>query len=105
MGEADFRRHVAFLASGRVRVVPLDRLNADDDDATTVALTVDDGFRNFADVAWPLLAAAGLPATVFLVSGHVGRDNRWGGRNERGIPDLPLMDWDAARRVAREGAT
>jgi peptidoglycan/xylan/chitin deacetylase (PgdA/CDA1 family) len=104
LDETTFARHVAFLASGEVRVVTLDALAALPETERAVALTFDDGFLNFATVAWPRLAAAGLPATVFLVSDHVGRDNRWGGRSEAGIPELPLMDWATAGRVASEGA-
>jgi peptidoglycan/xylan/chitin deacetylase (PgdA/CDA1 family) len=102
--ESAFARHVAFLASGAVRVVPLETLAALPATENAVALTFDDGFENFATIAWPRLAAAGLPATVFLVSDHAGRDNRWGGRSEAGIPELPLMDWETAGRVAGEGA-
>ncbi len=104
LDESAFARHVAFLASGSVRVVPLEALAAVPATEHAVALTFDDGFENFAEVAWPRLAAAGLPATVFLVSDHAGRDNRWGGRSEAGIPELPLMDWETAGRVAEEGA-
>ena len=103
--EATFARHVEFLGSGAVRVVSLEDLIETDEDEDALALTFDDGFVNFATTAWPLLAQAGLPATVFLVSDRVGGDNRWGGGAEAGIPELPLMDWETAGRVASEGAT
>lgn len=102
-----FVRHVAWLASGHVSVEPLAALVAagsEADDRPRVALTFDDGFSNFASVAWPRLRDAGLPATVFLVSGHMGGTNVWGGRPVRGIPALPLMSWDVAARCAEEGA-
>lgn len=104
LDESAFARHVEFLASGAVRVVPLEDLAGLPGTGHAVALTFDDGFENFATAAWPRLAAAGLPATVFLVTDHAGRDNRWGGRAEAGIPSLPLMDWETAGRVAAEGA-
>ena len=100
-----FRRHVAWLASGAVRVVPLERIAAVSDDEHAVAITFDDGFRNFGELAAPLLADHGLPATVFVVADAVGRDNRWGGRSAPAIPDLALLDWDGLARVAERGIT
>jgi peptidoglycan/xylan/chitin deacetylase (PgdA/CDA1 family) len=103
---AAFRRHVSWLASGAVRVQSLhdllDRAPSGSDDAS-VALTFDDGIVNFATHAAPLLRDHGLPVTLFVVSGHVGRDNRWGGRSQAGIPDLPLLDWDALGELAGSG--
>ena len=98
-----FARQVAWLASGGVRVVPLERLAAGDDDAPAVALTFDDAFANFADQAWPRLRDAGLPVTLFVVSGHAGRTNAWGGTDAPGIPTLPLLDWDALGALASAG--
>ncbi len=105
---AAFTRHLAWLTSGRVVVSRLDALAAapatDDDPRPRVAITFDDGFVNFASWAWPRLRDAGLPATVFLVSGHMGGTNVWGGRPVRGIPALPLMSWSDAAACAAEGA-
>lgn len=96
-----FVDQVRFLASGRVRVVPLASILSAEDDA--VALTFDDGFASLPDDAWPALREAGLPATVFVVTDRVGDRNRWNGHPEPGIPDLPLADWDALSRLAAEG--
>jgi peptidoglycan/xylan/chitin deacetylase (PgdA/CDA1 family) len=102
VARSTFEHQVAFLASGEVRVVPLAEIGAAPDN--TVALTFDDAFVSFTEYAWPRLLDAGLPATVFVVADCVGGRNRWGGRTERGIPDLPLADWDALARVADQGA-
>ncbi|MEQ1692538.1 MAG: polysaccharide deacetylase family protein [Gemmatimonas sp.] len=101
-----FRRHVAWLASGAVRVRSLTQLltgNAREHDDSAVALTFDDGIVNFATHAAPLLSEHGLPVTLFVVADHVGRDNRWGGASQPGIPDLPLLDWDALGTLAEAG--
>ena len=103
--EAAFRAHVAFLASGAVRVVPLATITSPAAPHNGVALTFDDGFRNFAQVAWPLLRDRGLPVTVFIVSGQAGGTNAWGGRASPAVPTLDLMTWDEIGRVASEGAT
>jgi peptidoglycan/xylan/chitin deacetylase (PgdA/CDA1 family) len=98
-----FRTHVDWLASGRVRVVPLRELVTLPDDADAVALTFDDGFANFATDAAPLLFERGLPATLFVVSDCVGATNEWRGKHRRGIPALPLLDWDDLGRLAERG--
>ena len=103
--EASFRRHVAWLASGAVRVVPLADIRAAADGHDAVALTFDDAFRNFADAAWPMLREHRLPVTLFVVSGRAGATNAWRGSESAGIPTLPLMDWDALGRAAAEGVT
>src|SRR5205085_448269 len=41
--------------------------------AHPVVLTFDDGYRDFSTTALPVLEADGLTATVFVVSGFVGR--------------------------------
>jgi peptidoglycan/xylan/chitin deacetylase (PgdA/CDA1 family) len=101
----EFRRQLAWLTSGSVRVVSVDQLLAMTDDTAAVALTFDDGFVNFATEAAPLLRQYGFPVTLFIVTGHVGGDNRWRGRGDPGIPVLPLLDWDALGRLRDAGVT
>lgn len=105
-----FAAHVRWLASGVVRVLSLERLVAeasagDDTVGDAVAITFDDGFENLAHYAAPLLADHGLPATVFVVSAHVGRTNAWGGQDDSGIPTLPLMSWESLGRLAEQGVS
>jgi peptidoglycan/xylan/chitin deacetylase (PgdA/CDA1 family) len=99
---ASFQRHVEFLSSGTVRVVPLAQI-LEGGDEDRVAITFDDGLGNFAEEAWPRLKEHGLPATQFVVTGHVGRDNAWQGRRDGRVPHLRLLDWDALGRLAAEG--
>ena len=103
MEEATFRRHAAWLASGRVRVCALADLPGQPADADAVALTFDDGFVSFAERAWPVLRDHGLSATVFVVSDHVGGTNAWGQRPAPGNPSLPLMGWETLGRLAEAG--
>ncbi|MBI5333757.1 MAG: polysaccharide deacetylase family protein [Burkholderiales bacterium] len=69
--------------------------------ARGVVLTVDDGYENFAQHAWPALQEFGFTATVFLVSSLIGKPSAW-------LKDFdqqpPLMDAATIRRLRREGA-
>lgn len=89
------------LAAARVPIVPLDRITQR---PGAVALTFDDAFRNFYDVALPLLERHRMPATVFAVSAHTGGHNDWPTQST-GVPLLPLMSWNHLRDAARRSVT
>jgi peptidoglycan/xylan/chitin deacetylase (PgdA/CDA1 family) len=99
------RRQLEWLAQSSVRVVPLTTLTTLPDDADAVSLTFDDAYQNFADVAAPLLAEHRFPATLFVVSEHAGGSNRWRGRSDPRIPDLPLLGWRELTRLADGGVS
>jgi peptidoglycan/xylan/chitin deacetylase (PgdA/CDA1 family) len=71
-------------------------------DANAVALTFDDGFVSFGDVAAPLLADHGLSSTLFVVADAAGRTNRWPERTDRGVLELPLLGWAALGRLREQ---
>jgi peptidoglycan/xylan/chitin deacetylase (PgdA/CDA1 family) len=98
-----FEKHVRWLGSGAVRVTTVDELLKLPEESDAVALTFDDAFDSVATIAAPRLRHFGLPATVFVVTDHVGRTNRWGGISATGIPVMPLMDWAALGRLAESG--
>ena len=100
-----FRAQLEAIRRLGLRVVGVPELLALPDDAEAVALTFDDGFVNFRTDAWPLLRSHGFPATVFVVSGRVGGDNRWRNRADAGIPLLPLLGWDELATLRAEGLT
>jgi peptidoglycan/xylan/chitin deacetylase (PgdA/CDA1 family) len=100
---AVFERHMAWLASSQTRVVTLDELMALPDDVDALALTFDDGFVSFTDVAWPRLRDRGWRATLLVVTGFVGGSNDWSAPRRFRVPRLPLLDWDTLGRLAEEG--
>jgi peptidoglycan/xylan/chitin deacetylase (PgdA/CDA1 family) len=90
-----FARHVAWMASGRVRVTTIDELTTLPDD--------DDAYVNFEQTAAPRLLDHGLPVTVFVVAGLAGRGNSWDDGPGRTTPALPLLDWPALVRLQQRG--
>lgn len=83
------------LAEGVERV----RAGRDAAERPLVALTFDDAYRNFADRAWPELAARGLPATLFVPVGFVEGESPPPHRGLR----APALDWPALGELAASG--
>jgi peptidoglycan/xylan/chitin deacetylase (PgdA/CDA1 family) len=98
---AVFREQMAWLADEGVPVVPLECIR---DTPGAVAITFDDGFRNFFEEAVPVLQKHRFSATVFVVAGFCGGSNDWPSQpRHNGIPKLPLMNWREVELAARAG--
>lgn len=102
---ADLARHVAWLASGRVAVVGLDELLILPATTDAVAVTFDDARSSVATEAAPRLADAGLTATLFVPTDHVGGDTAWGGKPRAGRLVERILDWEALARLQGAGWT
>jgi len=92
---ATFAAHLRWLGD-HFRFVSLRDVQAppdDADDAPRVALTFDDGWRDNLTHAWPLLAAAGAPATIFLATDWIAD----------GGGDGSFLAPDDVRRMAAAG--
>ena len=99
---ATFRRQVRYLQR-HFDVLPLSELAVRVAEGTldrpTAAITLDDGFRNSHTQAYPILREAGLPATVFLTTGLVGRESTtWPGVLHAALArtQVPTLAWQDA---------
>ena len=66
-----------------------------------VVITFDDGFADFAEVAWPELAARDLAATLYVTSGEIGGSSVW--LSAEGAGDRPMLSWQQLRDLAAAG--
>jgi len=64
-----------------------------------VLITFDDGYRDFATHAWPLLREHGFGAILFVVADRVGETADW----EPGGDRAPLLGWDELAALRDEG--
>ena len=79
---AQFSRQLLVLRALGRRIVRLDEIVACLREnrplpARSVAITIDDGFRDACEQALPSLLAHRAPATVFVATGYVGGRNEW----------------------------
>ncbi len=79
----------------------VDALDAGDLPARPLVITFDDGRADFVEHAAPALDRRGLPATMYVVSSHVGGTSSW-----LGIPgedDQPMMSWSDLDDITAAG--
>lgn len=102
-----FRWQMKFLFENDYRAVSLKEL-IDDLHAhktplsKTVALTFDDGFRNFFEEAFPVLENYDFRATVFLVTDFCGKYNDWEG-NPPELSRSKLLGWKEIKELSEYG--
>jgi peptidoglycan/xylan/chitin deacetylase (PgdA/CDA1 family)/GT2 family glycosyltransferase len=69
--------------------------------ARSVVITIDDGYTDVYQLAYPILQRYRFPATVFVVSGRVGSTNQW---DQQGVlAGRPLLSWSDLKHMARHG--
>ena len=94
-----FREQMTCLVEMGIPVVPLAEIRSA---AGSVALTFDDGFRNFFEHALPALQEYNFPATVFAVSGYCAKQNAWPSQTPE-VPALDLMSWSELEQISKAG--
>ncbi len=72
-----FRRQIEFLLTKGYRFYTLSDLQRQSDPHNKIAITFDDGYQDVYQNAFPILKEYQIPATVFVISSYLGKENRW----------------------------
>lgn len=100
-----FKSHMRAHKRRNMRGVSVGELLRSWSDGTTeklVGLTFDDGYRDFLDVALPILERYGFSATVFVVAGMLGKENDWAHWYDP-RPRLQLLESADLREISDRG--
>lgn len=101
-----FAEHLDMIADSGVRVVPLRRfvtalLGGSPLPPRCAVLTFDDGYEDFATTVAPLLAARGLPATLYVTTGAPNAAGTSSGVGP--FPSVATLSWAEVRELDAAG--
>ena len=84
------------------RILPLLELLESEDPGDAVAFTFDDGFPSLHATAAPIFRDLSGPATLFLTTEYVGKDNGWP-TQPADAPQFAMMDWNQLEGLRADG--
>jgi len=107
---AEFRRQMDYLAR-HSRVISLSRYVAILGNASPkipgsrplVIITFDDGYRSVCTEAYPVLKQLGLPATLFVSTGFIGKRTALPGEKPYPGVNYPKLSWEEIGELAGDG--
>lgn len=67
----------------------------------SVVITLDDGFEDNYQNAWPILAENEIPATIFLATGAIDKTNEW--MIGRDFSERKMLAWRQVREMSKHG--
>lgn len=105
---ARFEEHMAFLGAAGHDIIDLDTLREylggrTQPGKTAVLVTLDDGYSDNYENAFPVLHKHKIPAAIFMVAGFAGRTSLWGRTD--GYTEKRMLDWGQVREMRQAGMT
>jgi len=102
----EFKEHMNFLYQrGYTTITLREYVNSlimnESAPSKSIVLTFDDGYKNNYDIAFPILRGFGFTATIFLVTGFMGKMDSW--EKDKGIPNSPLLSWNEVAEMKKYG--
>jgi peptidoglycan/xylan/chitin deacetylase (PgdA/CDA1 family) len=103
------RQQMLYLLERGYRAVTFDCALSTPPNGRVMAVTFDDAHRSVFEIAFPMLRALGVVATVFAPTDHIGtgQPTGWEGFEHAAqgphASELICMDWDQLRTVAAAG--
>jgi peptidoglycan/xylan/chitin deacetylase (PgdA/CDA1 family) len=100
-----FRKQLEYLDRNDFRILSMDQAikymerTARIKKGRPISLTFDNGYLDFYEKAFPLLRDYGFPCTVLVSPPRIGESLTMGAN------EVPYLDWDMLRQLAREGMT
>src|SRR4030067_2362941 len=104
-----FKRQMSYLKYMGYTPIRLDKLyeylvnKTDGLPHKPIVITFDDGYFDNYENALPVLKELNYPATVFIVSGFVGKTTQW--MRVNGFPERSLMGWHEIEETRKYGIT
>jgi peptidoglycan/xylan/chitin deacetylase (PgdA/CDA1 family)/GT2 family glycosyltransferase len=101
-----FEDHLSLLADQGYRTLTVSdlverRMQGEPIPERTVVITFDDGFADFHTHALPALLRHGMTATLYVVTGGVGRTCSW--LRDEGEGDRPILSWEQLDEIVAGG--
>jgi peptidoglycan/xylan/chitin deacetylase (PgdA/CDA1 family) len=102
-----FKRQMQYLKKNRYTPITLGDVHKYYSESLTalpqkpVVITFDDGYADNYENAFPVLQDFGFPATVFIVTGYVGKTSAW--EEDRIGRALPLLGWREIIEMQKNG--
>lgn len=94
-----FKSEMQWVAEQGYKGISLKKFYEDIEQEKVFVLTFDDGYKDFFDVAMPILNKLGFSATIFIVSKLIGNISLWRKKKLQSA----LLNWDEVNEMIKIG--